>query len=213
MDKLLKTAWNSGWLLGVFGVLGAALVAFTHLGTAEQIAANEKAVLMNYIYKLVSPDEMDNDLLQDVISIREPTLSREDILVYRARQGNEPVAVVMTPVEAPGYAGVIKLIVGIKADGSLGGIRVLAHNETPGLGDKVEENRSDWINGFAGKSLDNPAPERWKVKRDGGNFDQFTGATVTPRSIVVTAKQTLEYFASHKQQLFQPATPAKGTEE
>ena len=213
MDKLLKTAWNSGWLLGVFGVLGAALVAFTHLGTAEQIAANEKAVLMNNIYKLVSPDEMDNDLLQDVISIREPTLSREDILVYRARQGNEPVAVVMTPVEAPGYAGVIKLIVGIKADGSLGGIRVLAHNETPGLGDKVEENRSDWINGFAGKSLDNPAPERWKVKRDGGNFDQFTGATVTPRSIVVTAKQTLEYFASHKQQLFQPTTPAKGTEE
>ena len=213
MDKLLKTAWNSGWLLGVFGVLGAALVAFTHLGTAEQIAANEKAVLMNHIYKLVSPDEMDNDLLQDVIGIHEPALSHEEILVYRARRGNEPVAVVMTPVQAPGYAGIIKLIVGIKADGSLGGIRVLAHNETPGLGDKVEENRSDWINGFAGKSLDNPAPERWKVKRDGGDFDQFTGATVTPRSIVATTKRTLDYFASHKQQLFQPSTPPTGTEK
>ena len=213
MDRLLKTAWYSGWLLGIFGVLGAALVAFTHLGTAEQIAANEKAVLMNNIYKLVSPGEMDNDLLQDVISIREPALSRADILVYRARQGNEPVAVVMTPVEAAGYTSAIKLIVGIKADGSLAGIRVLAHNETPGLGDKVEENRSDWINSFAGKSLENPPPGRWKVKRDGGDFDQFTGATVTPRSIVVTTKQTLEYFASHKQQLFQPSTSSAGTKK
>lgn len=213
MSKLLKTAWNSGWLLGVFGVLGTALVAFTHLGTAEQIAANEKAVLMNNIYKLVSPEEMDNDLLQDVISIREPTLGQEDILVYRARRGVEPVAVIMTPVEAPGYAGVIKLIVGIKADGNLGGIRVLAHKETPGLGDKVEENRSNWINSFTGKSLENPEPARWKVKRDGGDFDQFTGATVTPRSIVTATKQTLEYFASHKQQLFQPSAPATGTEK
>ena len=159
MDKLLKTVWGSGWLLGMFGVLGATLVAFTHLGTAKQIAANEKAVLMNNIYKLVSPEEMDNDLLQDVISIKAPELSAQDISVYRARRGNEPVAVIMTPVEAPGYAGIIRLIVGIRADGSLGGIRVLAHKETPGLGDKVEEKRSDWILGFTGKSLGDPAPE------------------------------------------------------
>lgn len=212
MDKLLKTVWNSGWLLGLFGMLGAALVAFTYLATADQIAANEKAVLMNNIYKLVSPEEMDNDLLQDVISIKVPKLSSGDITVYRARRGNEPVAVIMTPVEAPGYAGPIKLIVGIRADGSLGGIRVLAHKETPGLGDKVEENRSDWIHGFTGKSLDNPAPERWKVKRDGGDFDQFTGATITPRSIVAATKSSLEYFAGHKQQLFQPTASATGTE-
>ncbi len=211
MDKLLKTVWNSTWLLGLFGVLGSALVAFTHLGTADQIAANEKAVLMNNIYKLVSPEEMDNDLLNDVISIRAPELGSEDIMVYRARRQGEPVAVIMTPVEAPGYAGPIKLIVGIRMDGSLGGVRILAHKETPGLGDKVEEKRSDWVLGFTGKSLTDPAPERWKVKRDGGDFDQFTGATITPRSIVASTKHSLEYFSSHKQQLFKPAVPATGT--
>ena len=117
---------------------------------------------------------------------------------------DQPVAAIMTPVEAPGYAGTIKLIVGIKADGSLGGIRILAHKETPGLGDKVEESRSDWVHSFKGKSLTNPTPKRWKVKRDGGDFDQFTGATITPRSIVAATKSSLEYFASHKQQLFHP---------
>ena len=211
MGNLLKSAWSSSWLLGVFGVLGAALVAVTYLGTAEQIAANEKAVLMHNIYKLVSPGEMDNDLLQDVISIHEPALGSEDILVYRARRGNEPVAVIMSPVDASGYAGPIKLIVGIKADGSLGGVRILAHKETPGLGDKVEESRSNWITSFTGKSLHNPAPERWKVKRDGGDFDQFTGATVTPRSIVAATKQALEYFAIHKQRLFRAPAAATGT--
>lgn len=213
MDKLLKLVWGSGWLLGLFGVLGAALVAFTYMGTAEQIAANEKAALMNHIYKLVPPEEMDNDLLKDVISIRAPELSSADIAVYRARRGNEPVAVIMTPVEAPGYAGVIRLIVGIRADGSLGGIRVLAHKETPGLGDKIEEKRSDWIHTFSGKSLGNPAPKHWKVKRDGGHFDQFTGATVTPRTIVAATKRSLEYFESHKQQLFQPNNPATGIKQ
>lgn len=213
MDKLLKLVWGSGWLLGLFGVLGAALVAFTYMVTAEQIAANEKAALMNHIYKLVPPEEMDNDLLQDVISIRAPELSSADIAVYRARRGNEPVAVIMTPVETPGYAGVIRLIVGIRADGSLGGIRVLAHKETPGLGDKIEEKRSDWIHTFSGKSLGNPAPNHWKVKRDGGHFDQFTGATVTPRTIVAATKRSLEYFESHKQQLFQLNNPATGKEQ
>lgn len=211
MDKLLKTVWNSTWLLGLFGVLGSSLVAFTHLGTADQIAANEKAVLMNNIHKLVSPDEMDNDLLNDVISIRAPELSSEDIMVYRARRQGEPVAVIMTPVEAPGYAGPIKLIVGIRMDGSLGGVRVMAHKETPGLGDKLEEKRSDWVLGFTGKSLTDPAPERWKVKRDGGDFDQFTGATITPRAIVASTKHSLEYFSRHRQQLFKPAVPATGT--
>ncbi len=213
MDRLLKTVWSSGWLLGLFGVLGTTLVALTHLGTAEQIAANEKAVLMNNIYKLVAADELDNDLLQDTISIQAPELSKQDITVYRARRGNKPVALIMTPVEAPGYAGAIKLIVGIRANGSLGGIRVLAHRETPGLGDKIEEKRSDWILGFTGKSLAAPAAKYWKVKHDGGVFDQFTGATITPRSIVAAAKRSLEYFANHKQQLFESAAPAAGTEQ
>lgn len=213
MNKLLTSVWNSGWLLGLFGVLGAALVAFTYLATADQIAANEKAVLMKNIYKLVSADEMDNDLLLDSIDIQAPDLGDGNITVYRARKKGNPVALIMTPVEAPGYAAPIKLIVGIRADGSLGGIRVLAHKETPGLGDKVEENRSDWILGFTGKSLGNPAPERWKVKRDGGDFDQFTGATITPRSIVAATKRSLEYFAKHKQQLFQTTAPAPGTKQ
>ncbi len=213
MNKLLTSVWNSGWLLGLFGVLGAALVAFTYIATADQIAANEKAVLMNNIYKLVSAAEMDNELLQDSIDIQAPDLASGSVTVYRARMAGKPVAVIMSPVEAPGYAGPIKLIVGIRADGSLGGVRVLAHKETPGLGDKIEENRSDWVLDFTGKSLDNPAPQRWKVKRDGGDFDQFTGATITPRSIVAATKRALEYFAVHKQQLFQTTAPATGTKQ
>ncbi len=213
MNKLLTSVWNSGWLLGLFGVLGAALVAFTYIATADQIAANEKAVLMNNIYKLVSAAEMDNELLQDSIDIQAPDLASGSVTVYRARMAGKPVAVIMSPVEAPGYAGPIKLIVGIRADGSLGGVRVLAHKETPGLGDKIEENRSDWVLDFTGKSLDNPAPQRWKVKRDGGDFDQFTGATITPRSLVAATKHALDSFAVHKQQLFQTTAPATGTKQ
>jgi electron transport complex protein RnfG len=113
------------------------------------------------------------------------------------------VAVILNPVVPDGYAGPILLLVSVKTDGTLGGVRVLEHHETPGLGDKIDDRKSDWIKEqFDGKGLGNPAEERWLVKRDGGDFDQFTGATITPRSIVEAVKNALKFVAQEGNALY-----------
>ena len=200
----------SAALLGMFGVLGSALVALTYDGTATRIAANEKATLMREINKLVPAQSVDNDLLQDAITIDAKQLANSPVTVYRARYQGRHVAVVLSPVDAPGYAGPIRLIIAIRENGTLGGVRVLKHQETPGLGDKIEEFRSDWVLAFTGKSLDDPGPDRWKVKRDGGDFDQFTGATITPRAVVAAVKKALVYYAEHKDYLIGEAGGHEG---
>jgi len=101
-------------------------------------------------------------------------------------------------------------LIGVYADGTLAGVRVLAHKETPGLGDGIDKRRSPWILAFAGKSLKNPEPDGWKVKKDGGAFDQFTGATITPRAVVKATRKFLEYVQMQREQLFAPTTTAKG---
>jgi electron transport complex protein RnfG len=126
----------------------------------------------------------------------------EAVTVYRARREGKPIALVMAPVAPDGYSGAIKLLIGIGYDGTLTGVRVSAHHETPGLGDAIDEERSDWIFGFDGKSLDNPPLDRWRVKRDGGAFDQLTGATITPRAIVKAVKKSLLYYREHRADLF-----------
>ena len=129
-------------------------------------------------------------------------LGADNTLVYLGRKDLQPVAAVFTPIVPDGYSGPIKLLVAVRTDGSLGGVRVVSHKETPGLGDKVEERKSDWVYGFRDKSLENPPLDRWKVKRDGGDFDQFTGATITPRSIVNAVKNTLIYYRNHGKNLY-----------
>ena len=193
----------SGVLLGLFGVLGAGLVGLSHEGTAERIAHNEREALLQQIHVLVPREAIDNDMLNDFVEISAPEdLGVEQTRVYLGRRQGEPVAAVLSPVATPGYAGPIQLVVAIRYDGTLAGVRVLSHRETPGLGDKIEAERSDWILGFAGKSLLDPRPSEWKVKRDGGVFDQFTGATITPRTIVRSVKTALEYFAANRLDLF-----------
>lgn len=193
----------SGLLLGAFGVLGAGLVGLSHEGTAERIARNEREALLDQLHVLVPPHYIDNNLLRDVIEVSAvEQLGTDTTRVYRARMGDQAVAAVFSPVVTQGYSGPIQLIVAIRSDGSLAGARVLTHRETPGLGDKVEVERSSWILGFAGRSLNDPPPSGWKVKRDGGEFDQFTGATITPRAVVRGVKSALEYFAAHRDQLF-----------
>lgn len=215
MDTDLKQNWFkhpiviSGMILGVFAILGSALISAAHWSTAARIAEVERQMLLDNIFKLVPKNLVDNDLLSDKIEIVDPALSKEPIVVYRAKHLGQDTALVLSPVDAPGYAGPIRLIIAIMADGSLGGVRVVAHKETPGLGDKIEEKRTDWILGFSGKSLSSPSADQWKVKRDGGQFDQFTGATITPRSIVTKVRETLEYFGKHKDQLFAQSTEAK----
>jgi len=189
-------------ILGGFAIIGSGLSAFVHYQTFEQIKENEYQALLAKLHALIPHHIMDNNLIADQIMIKAPELGTNESIVYRARKNNKPVAVIFTPVVPDGYAGQIKLLVAIKVNGELAGIRVVSHNETPGLGDKVEERKSDWIFSFKGKSLTNPNSKQWLVKKDGGDFDQFTGATITPRSIVKMVKTTLIYYQQHQAELF-----------
>ena len=202
----------SGVLLGLFGVLGTGLVALSHQGTAERIARNERAVLLQQLEEMLPRAQIDNDILTDVVEVSAPeALGATMTRVYRGRREGQPVAAVLSPVIAQGYSGPIRLIVAVRYDGTLAGARVLAHRETPGLGDKIEVERSDWILDFAGKSLLNPPESGWAVRRDGGQFDQFTGATVTPRAVVRGIKASLVYFNQHKLRLFEQPQPEEST--
>jgi electron transport complex protein RnfG len=191
-------------LLTFFGVAGSALVAFTHERTAPLIEENERAALLRKLHALVPPERIDNDIIADRIVVhRKQLLGADSTTVYRARQGGEPVAAVFAPVVPDGYSGPIHLLVAVRADGTLDGVRVISHKETPGLGDKIEEEKSDWIHGFEGRSLGSPPVEDWSVQRDGGAFDQFTGATITPRAVVRAVKNTLLYFREKREWLFE----------
>ena len=202
----------SALVLSVFAVIGSTLVSVAYEGTAERIAQNERDALLRQLAAILPQDRYDNDLLNDTTVIHAPAyLGNNPTRVYRARKNDENVAAVFSPVTAPGYAGDIVLIIGVYADGTVAGVRVITHKETPGLGDKIEVKRTPWIRGFSGKSIGNPSLDHWKVKRDGGDFDQFTGATITPRTVVAAVRRTLQYYINHREQIFAPpeAAPAE----
>jgi Na+-translocating ferredoxin:NAD+ oxidoreductase subunit G len=205
-----RTSVITAVILCLFAITGTTLVAFTHDRTRDRIAANEREALLRKLNLLIPQDRYDNRLFEDTLQVKDEKLlgTGEAVTVYRARREGKAVAVVMTPVAPDGYSGSIGLLVGIGYDGALTGVRVSAHRETPGLGDYIEEERSDWIYGFDGKSLDNPPLERWGVKKDGGAFDQLTGATITPRAIVKAVKKTLLYYRGHREALFAVAMPS-----
>ncbi len=191
-------------ILLLFALVGTAMVAYTYDSTRERIAENERATLLRKLHRLIPPESHDNVLLQDTLQVQNQTLlgSAKPVTVYRARMQGEPVALVIEALAPDGYSGTIRLLVGINIDGSLGGVRVVSHRETPGLGDAIEEERSDWILGFTGKSLQEPALQKWAVKKDGGAFDQLTGATITPRAVVKAVRQALLYYRDQKEALF-----------
>jgi electron transport complex protein RnfG len=195
----------SAVFLFLFAVIGSGLVAFTHNSTAERIAENQRRALLKSLNELVPASDYDNDIYSDILYVNNSELlgTDEAVPVYRARKGGWPVAAVLTPIAPDGYNGEIRLLVAIKLDGPLAGVRVLQQRETPGLGDNIEAERSDWILGFNGKSLNDPRQEQWKVKRDGGVFDQFTGATITPRAVVKAVKNTLLYYKQYGHNLFE----------
>lgn len=192
-------------LLFAFAAIGTSMVAVTYDQSRDQIARNERMVLLRYLNQVIHPERYDNTLLEDTIQVRDPNLlgTREPVTVYRARMQGTPVAAVFTSVAPDGYNGRIRLLVGVDVNANITGVRVLSHKETPGLGDAIEATRSDWIKGFEGRSLGDPPLPRWKVERDGGVFDQFTGATITPRAVVDAVKKTLLYFRAHKDEIFQ----------
>lgn len=203
--SLAKNMSISSVLLGMFAIIGSGLVAFTHDNTEERIAANERAFLLRSLHELVTPAMHDNDMFRDVIQVTDNEYlgSKKPVNVYRARKEGKNVAVIINAIAPDGYNGAITLLVAINTTGELIGVRVAKHRETPGLGDAIEVMRSNWILGFSGKSLENPGKKGWYVKRDGGVFDQFTGATITPRAIVKAVYNTLQYFQKNSEILFE----------
>jgi len=196
--------FRSGMLLGLIALLGTGLLAGVNELTHERILEQEKLRVLQQLNEILPASSYDNDLLEDRIEIENaPSFHHpEPVVVYRARMHGRPVAVLMIVTAPDGYNGDIRLIVGIDASGTVIGVRVVAHRETPGLGDPIETGKSDWILGFTGKSLHNPQAAGWAVKRDGGEFDQFTGATITPRAVVKAVHNALLYFAANRQTLF-----------
>lgn len=201
--ELVKNMLAGGALLALFAVLGVALVSLTWERTAARIAENERHMLTATLNAVLPATAYDNNLLDDAITVDGEELlgTPGPVTIYRAFKEGEPVAALFTSVAPDGYSGDIRLLVGVYADGSLGGVRVLSHRETPGLGDPIEIERSDWILGFDGRSLADPAMSRWDVKRHGGAFDQFTGATITPRAVVRAVRNTLIYFDRHRDEI------------
>ena len=204
----------SALFLFLFAVFGSGLVSYTHENTAERIHDNERSALLKSLNELVPAERYDNDIFHDILYVRHKDLLGTDkpVPVYRARKSGWPVAAVLAPVAPDGYNGNIRLLVAINLDGTLAGVRVVQHRETPGLGDGIETSNSDWILGFTGKSLENPGKDGWKVKRDGGEFDQFTGATITPRAVVRAVHNALLYYRIHGHELFEEH-PEKATEK
>jgi electron transport complex protein RnfG len=196
----------AGFILGSFAIVGVGLVSLTHAMTDTRIAENQREAMLAKLKAIVPADRVKNDPLADRIEVSDQALlGAASTEVFRVRDGEQPVAVILQPVVPDGYAGPIRLLVSVLTDGSLGGVRVLEHHETPGLGDKIDERKDDWIiEQFTDKSLSNPPQDEWLVKRDGGEFDQFTGATITPRSIVKAVKNTLVFVQQQGASLYEP---------
>lgn len=191
---MIKEILKPGLLLLIFTIISIFFVSWTQNTTQEQIQHNEEQLLIKRLAELVS--NYDNDILKDKYT-QLLTLHgvHQSINIYPAKRNGQVFAHLIEHTYPNGYNGNIRLLTGISSDQTLLGVRVIAHKETPGLGDKIETRKSDWIKKFTGLSLSNPGPDNWKVKRDGGVFEAFTGATITPRAIVTASHQVLELFS------------------
>jgi Na+-translocating ferredoxin:NAD+ oxidoreductase subunit G len=182
-----------------------AVIAVVAGVTRERIVHNEQAWITQRLDALVPPALHDNDLLADSIAVTSPDLlgSAQPVRIYRARRGGAPVAAVIRAIAPDGYRGPIELLVAIGQDGRLIGVQVIRHNETPGLGDAFESRDVHWLGRFRGRSLTDPPTQRWTVRRDGGDFDAFTGATITPRAIIKAVRNALDYYQRNSQRIFE----------
>ncbi|WP_028469370.1 electron transport complex subunit RsxG [Neptunomonas japonica] len=202
--ELLTSLRKNTLGISIFAIVTAGLIAITQVSTKDQILENERAQQAKALYEIISRDSIDNDLLEDVIHIEVPELGYPLAKIYQAKRGNKVKAVIIPVISPDGYSGDITLIVGINADNSVAGVRVLSHKETPGLGDKIDLRKSDWILSFDDKSMTSSNDSSWAVKKDGGQFDQFTGATITPRAIVNAVSQALRFFKLNRDLLLSP---------
>jgi electron transport complex protein RnfG len=195
-------------ILLVAGILATIILNLSQRWTRDQIAANQAAHALALVSAVLPDTGYDNEPTSDVIMLSDAALpgSSNPLPAYRARLGNTPVATAITAIAADGYVGPIHLLIGIDAVGQIIRVRVIQHRETPGLGDKIEADKDDWINLFDGATaLANPAAAEWNVRRDGGDFDQLSGATITSRAVLNAVRQTQQYYLANAATITAPA--------
>ena len=203
-NEMLREIAKPAVYLFIFALVGVLLLSLINAATQDRIAENERIALLKNVNTLVASGLYDNDPLSDRVILPADTLnSAAPVTVYRARKNEQPVAAIYVTTSPNGYSGKIRMVIGINADQTLAGVRVVSHKETPGLGDRIDAEKNDWILEFAGKSLQNPEPNGWAVKKDGGQFDQFTGATITPRAVVNMVRSTLLWSQENQSVLYQ----------
>lgn len=205
-----RSILGTGLTLAAIAAICTALVAATHTATRDRIAANEKAMLEQSLTPALAGVFFDSGVSESRIVIEPPhdLPGSGPAIVYRVYAAEEPVAALFTVTARDGFSGPIRILVGVNYDGTITGLRILEHRETPGLGDKIEASRSDWVHQFEGRSLLDPLPAGWAIESDGGDFDQLTGASVTPRAVVKAMRDTLVYFDAHRDDLFAQQAPA-----
>ncbi|OED64850.1 electron transport complex subunit RsxG [Vibrio splendidus ZS-139] len=199
---MLNAIKKNGLVLAIFACASTGLVAVTHYLTKDQIKQQEQAQLLSVLNQVIPHDLHDNELFSACTLVQAEELGTEQAMpAYIATLNGEPSAIAIEAIAPDGYNGAIKVIVGMEIDGTILGTRVLSHRETPGLGDKIDLRVTDWILSFSGKQITESNLDRWKVRKDGGDFDQFTGATITPRAVVKSVKQAVQYVNQNNQAL------------
>lgn len=202
-------AMRTASILFVFVIIFTALLSAVYQWTRPAIEASALAEKMKLLNEVLPAAEYDNDLLSDTLTLP-PTLElglKESTTLYRARKSGQPAALVFEAAAPDGYAGRIKLLIAIRADGSVAGVRVTQHKETPGLGDYIEPKKDKnkerpWIEQFTGLSLLSTPAKDWRVRKDGGKIDYYAGATVSPRAIAKAVHNAVLWTDIRREQLF-----------
>jgi len=198
-----KAMLRNGLILGGFALITTSLIALTFSFTHERIDAAKERQLLSTLNQVVDQSLHDNRLHLDCILVNSAALlGNKPQRVFRSRLGVNNTALIVETTAPDGYSGAINLVVAVDQLSTVLGARVVQHKETPGLGDKIELRVSDWILDFTGVRYEEALDHRWQVKKDGGQFDQFTGATITPRAVVNAVKNAAIYAQNNMQQLF-----------
>lgn len=205
LSNTIKHSFSTAMVMVAFSLLGTGLLVYTYQATIKAIAKSESEAKLKLFTQVLSRQEYDNDLLNDRKPVPKGGLlgNRDNTSAYIAKLQGQPRAVILETLAPDGYSGDIKLLIAVRVDGSLAGVRVLAHKETPGLGDYIDLAHGDWIRLFEGLSLENKPLKAWKVKKDGGDFDYMAGATITPRAVVKAVAKAMQYVSEHQSELFQ----------
>lgn len=216
MAALAQSIQRSAIGLGLFAIITGGTIALTQQLTGKRIADQVARAEATALYQIIPEAQHDNNLLEDTVTLPpgDRLAINGPITAWVARKNGTPEGLIFPAVAPDGYSGNIHLLVGVDLSGEVLGVRVTSHRETPGLGDRVELKKSNWVLSFEGRSLSNPEPDDWNVKKNGGAFDQFTGATITPRAVVKAVQATLFYVREHHQEILTAVgAPISSTDE